>query len=366
MIKKRQYDYIFVLNSFGRGGAEISLYNLSQHLSKRNYSILFIGLRHVKNSYCFKSQKNLTLLVLSESYTVAFLKLGGILNSNKSSIIVSAMFISDFFCSFLTKNSINHFVSIRLDLFKFYEGSLLKKFIILSFLKFVPNIIFISKKHYENFTSKFKKNFAVSFLFNSINSGLNEKTFNSCVTKSLNNIGNDTVRFTIVSRLVRGKGIMRFLTSYKTIIKKYNFIINIYGEGNLVTELNRYVEDNQLCQNIFYNGYSNNISQVYKNTDILIFPSLSEGFGRVAFEAVLNGSFVFWNSESSLRSDFPFLKSMILNYNSDSSFINNLEYLKFSKPDDLVEEFTKLRNLLSIENHVSNFLEITSNDCITI
>ena len=103
MIEKRQYDYIFVLNSFGRGGAEISLYNLAQNLSKQNYSILFIGLRHVKNSYCFKSQKNLTLLVLSESYTVAFLKLGGILNSNKLSIIVSAMFISDFFAIYLRK-----------------------------------------------------------------------------------------------------------------------------------------------------------------------------------------------------------------------------------------------------------------------
>lgn len=71
-----------------------------------------------------------------------------------------------------------------------------------------------------------------------------------------------------------------------------NFIFNIVGKGDMLPNLEMFVLENNLQENVRLLGHINDrdkINQILEQSDIFFFPSLSEGSPRVTIEAMSRG-----------------------------------------------------------------------------
>lgn len=71
-----------------------------------------------------------------------------------------------------------------------------------------------------------------------------------------------------------------------------NFIFNIAGDGDMLPALRKFVEENDLMDRVVLHGHLNNrdkINELFRQSDIFFFPSLSEGSPRVTIEAMSMG-----------------------------------------------------------------------------
>lgn len=97
------------------------------------------------------------------------------------------------------------------------------------------------------------------------------------------------------------KNTLRILKSVNKIKKKYKNII-LLKIGDFLKNENKYIEDNNLRKYIFQkkNMSQDELSDLYNASDMLIFPSLYEGFGRPPLEAMACGTPVIVSNVSSL------------------------------------------------------------------
>lgn len=101
--------------------------------------------------------------------------------------------------------------------------------------------------------------------------------------------GND-IKFITIGRLVHQKGYDRLLSAMKQL--KENGIhckLLILGEGEMYHTLSKYIEENNLSEDIMLYGFQANPYQYLKNADCFICSSRSEGFSLVIAEALVLG-----------------------------------------------------------------------------
>jgi glycosyltransferase involved in cell wall biosynthesis len=90
---------------------------------------------------------------------------------------------------------------------------------------------------------------------------------------------------------VESKGPQILLQALKGIKEKYE--CNLYGEGVLRPELEKFVESNDLNVKIHDKVPSDKVPQIMAEHDIIVFPSIvAEGMGRIAVEAMAAGKVV--------------------------------------------------------------------------
>lgn len=101
------------------------------------------------------------------------------------------------------------------------------------------------------------------------------------------NLSNGTVVF--VGRLSREKGVFHLLDIWERISKAVPELrLEIYGEGHERSEMERRIEKQRLS-NIFFKGFEPDTTKIYRNADLLLCPSETEGFGMVLIEAMRQG-----------------------------------------------------------------------------
>lgn len=92
-----------------------------------------------------------------------------------------------------------------------------------------------------------------------------------------------------VGRLSKEKGCYRLLDIWeKVYAKNSDWKLMIYGEGKEEIGLKLEIKKRGL-QNIYFCGYEHDLDRIYKNADILLCTSDSEGFGLVLIEAMYYG-----------------------------------------------------------------------------
>jgi glycosyltransferase involved in cell wall biosynthesis len=101
------------------------------------------------------------------------------------------------------------------------------------------------------------------------------------------------IKFSFVGSLAPGKRPLLTVQIVAELIKRnYNVRLDIYGDGVMRSELENYIEKNQLQKYIKLHGNvaANYIKEVHKTSHFMILPSKSEGWPKVVAEAMFWGS----------------------------------------------------------------------------
>ena len=126
-----------------------------------------------------------------------------------------------------------------------------------------------------------------------IYNGVNPDLYKRERTKDLRNkfgFSEDDFVIGFVGRLSIQKGIIYALEGFKIINEKHNNVgLLICGDGELKSDVEKFISENQLEQKIHLAGFRKDIPDIMKTIDILLTPSLWEGFGIVLIEAMASG-----------------------------------------------------------------------------
>lgn len=101
------------------------------------------------------------------------------------------------------------------------------------------------------------------------------------------------IKFSFVGSLSPGKRPLLTVQIVSALIKrKHNVRLDIYGDGDMRSELESYIEKNQLQEYITLHGnvVAEQIKEVHKTSHFMMLPSKSEGWPKVVAEAMFWGS----------------------------------------------------------------------------
>lgn len=94
----------------------------------------------------------------------------------------------------------------------------------------------------------------------------------------------------MASRLSPEKNIALALESMKDIIVKHSKVgLIIVGAGPEETLLKKFVQDNNLTENVIFEGWSENLGPYYKTADVFVLTSNYEGYAMTVVEALYFG-----------------------------------------------------------------------------
>ena len=93
-----------------------------------------------------------------------------------------------------------------------------------------------------------------------------------------------------VGRLEEGKQIEHTIEVFSKIVREIpKAYLEIYGEGKDKEKLQRLVNELGLKEKIFFKGHEKDLSKIFKDASLMIFPSKRESFGLVIIEAFSYG-----------------------------------------------------------------------------
>jgi glycosyltransferase involved in cell wall biosynthesis len=97
----------------------------------------------------------------------------------------------------------------------------------------------------------------------------------------------DTQLIGMACRLVEQKGLPYALKAMSLLIPDYpNAHLLIAGDGEMMHELKHKAADYEITDNVHFLGWRSDVPQIMMGLDIFLIPSLWEGFGLVALEAM--------------------------------------------------------------------------------
>ncbi|HSP89017.1 MAG TPA: glycosyltransferase family 4 protein, partial [Ignavibacteriaceae bacterium] len=122
-----------------------------------------------------------------------------------------------------------------------------------------------------------------------IYNGINVDDYDESKTKDLRTelgISLDIPLIGFVGRLSVQKGIEYLLKAFLEIKKKTNAHLLIVGIGELENDIRNFISQNNLNELVHLVGFRDDINNIMRTIDLLVLPSLWEGFGIVLIEAM--------------------------------------------------------------------------------
>jgi len=331
-MEKFEKELIVFIPSIEDGGVEKNLYLILNYLSSRIKKIKLITFDNKK-----KNQFKSNIKIISPFFNFPFIKgrypkyffcllsLLKIIILNKQHIILS--FQANVFVIILSKIFNIKVLSRSNSSSVEWSKNTIKHFIFSYYFKKTDEIIVNSLEFKKEMDKKYKIN--TKYILNPFN-------FNEILKKSKIKIKKiykkNSIKLISVGRLTDQKD---FLTLFKAInlLKHKNIKLIIIGKGQNKSMLNKYIQTNNLKDNIKLIGYKKNPFPYIRQADIFILSSIFEGSPNVLVEAL-------------------FLKKHIISTNCPTG---PSEILKNGKYGDLV----KLKDYKAIAKNISKF---SSND----
>lgn len=104
------------------------------------------------------------------------------------------------------------------------------------------------------------------------------------------NLPSDMILVGFVGRLSVQKGVIYALEAFKSVSDKHSGVrMLICGEGELRADIEKFISVNDLKDKVILTGFRKDIPNIMRTIDILLTPSLWEGFGIVLIEAMASG-----------------------------------------------------------------------------
>ncbi len=129
----------------------------------------------------------------------------------------------------------------------------------------------------------------------------------------------------IIGRLEEQKGHLEFLGKCSEIIKELNLKILIVGEGSQRNKIENLIKNEKLENNVYLLGFKDDTEKYYEISDLIVIPSIWEGFGIVACEGMIKGKVVLASNVGGLSEIIDDGIDGFL-YN-DKNLIQKLEYI---------------------------------------
>ena len=121
------------------------------------------------------------------------------------------------------------------------------------------------------------------------------KTIPNCVVvpskykkKNARQVSHEVLKFLFVGRLTKQKNIFMMIDAFCH-LKRNDWVLDIYGEGELQDNIRLYIESKGLSEYVRLNAYTSEIYKVMSLSDVLLLPSLYEGMPNVIIEAMAVG-----------------------------------------------------------------------------
>ena len=170
------------------------------------------------------------------------------------------------------------------------------------------HIIFISKSLQEYYDNKISIPYNKHLIYNNLPSDIvSPLNISKCENKNIIVVG--TIR--------KEKGQFLAIQAFEVLQKKHtDYKLFIVGSNNKYCDfLKKYVEEKNI-KNVFFTGYIDDLTELWKKSNIAIVASNKEAFGRIIIEYYVN-------SISIIASDTGSFPELIENYNTGLLFKNN-------------------------------------------
>lgn len=309
----KKIKIVLVMNNFFIGGAEKLLLGILGRIDKEKFDIYIItilGSGPLKDDFerlnfpiKFFGFKNNSLTFLHKILWLFFspfiiLKLIIFLKKIKPDIVVTSLYQADilgiltaWLCGIKKRIIIQHDVKELSPFRKF-----LKKRVALDLATFVIANSFSVKKFLIDYFGVNSEKIII------IKNGVDiEKLKEGIKTESVKN----ELTLGFIGRLEPVKGLFCLMKALKSLKKEMLEIKTfIVGEGSLRKKLEKYAKDNNL-RNIEFIGEVSDLEKILKKIDILVVPSLAEGFGLVVLEGLASEKVV-------IASDIPAFRELII------------------------------------------------------
>lgn len=372
----KKIKVVFIINNFLVGGVERLFFDIISYFDKEKYDIKLVtvfGSGPLESSFrnlgipiyfagpsWFFSLKLPFKIYWLFIAPLTLIRITFFLLKSKPDVVISSLYQADVLGMIASKiTGIKKRILVQLDVAEFEKFLF---FIKRNFaLRFSTQIISGSEtiKNFliEYFGVKSKK---ITRIYN----GINYERF--IKGKKLTPISDYPI-IGIVGRLEEVKGHIYVLEALKILKEKNNLFptVLIAGDGSLRNDLEKYIEKNNL-ENVKFLGNVSNIPEFLSQIDILLIPSLSEGFGLVVLEGMVSCKVVIASDikvmhelikdgETGLlfkSQDANSLVSVLLNVLNNKEICKRLQNNAFS----FTEKNKKLFDIHEISNNYQNLL----------
>lgn len=149
---------------------------------------------------------------------------------------------------------------------------------------------------------------------------------------------NSTVHIVVSGRLIYRKGIQVLLEAISLMKAKNKFVVDIYGEGDQRTILEKYVQKTDLSDKVIFHGKIpfEEMQRCYMDADIYVLPSLRESTGTAVFEAMANKLPVVTFNQNGAKHIVENDAGILINLNSKEQVLKDLALAL----DRLVDDYT--------------------------
>jgi len=282
-------NILFINSIMIYGGGEVWMITAAKELIKRGHNLTIICKPgSLLKKYASKNNINvITLRIGGDVNPVTIFKLARIIRKNKIDIILTNMGKELRLCGITSKIFGRGKIVARHGI----DFPLKNKFRYRITYNKLTNIIIANSEATKNTLLKnapWLNPNKIKVIYN----GINVEDYEEDKTKDLRNelgIPENIPLIGFVGRLSVQKGIEYLLKAFLEIKKRLNAHLLIAGTGELDQYIRDFISKNNLNGSVHLLGFRDDINNIMRTIDLLVLPSLWEGFGIVLIEAMAAG-----------------------------------------------------------------------------
>lgn len=303
----KKYKAVHIISNLSLGGAQTLLFDIISYLNLKNdienYVVTIDSGEYMSKFF----DKGFNVIDLKEKGLInpkIYFKLMKTLKKLKPDIVHTHLNKADFYGRIAAKHAgVPLILSTCHNYSTTHTGADINKKSLFDYIdnfviKYTDSyMIAISQLVYKyliNRNPKFKSKTEV--IYNGVNTGKEKYKLNESeqeIFREENKLNKNDFVILISGRLEKQKGQLFFLNSAKEIIKGNKEIkVLILGEGSLKNEIENFIKENSLNDQIKLLGFKKETEKYVEISDLICVPSLWEGFGLVIIEAMIKSRIV--------------------------------------------------------------------------